>query len=103
MGTHSRDRPVPRTSEARENRIISYAIDLAEKQIREGTVSSQVLTHYLRLGTMKEKLRLVELERKNELMQAKVEAIRNSQVNNERYAEAIEAMKRYSGFKDDLT
>lgn len=103
MGTRSRDRPVPRTSEARENRIISYAIDLAEKQIREGTVSSQVLTHYLRLGTMKEKLRLVELERKNELMQAKVEAIRNSQVNNERYAEAIEAMKRYSGFKDDLT
>ena len=103
MGVRSRDRPEPRTSEARENRIISYAIDLAEKQIREGTVSSQVLTHYLRVGTMKERLRLVELERKNELMQAKVEAIRNSQVNNERYAEAIEAMKRYSGFKDDLT
>ena len=37
------------TPEGRENEMVSLAIDLAEKQIREGTASSQVITHFLKL------------------------------------------------------
>ena len=42
--------------EARENQMIALAVDLAEKQLLEGTASSQVITHYLKLGTTKEKI-----------------------------------------------
>ena len=41
------------TPEARENQMISLAVDLAEKQLMEGTASSQVITHYLKLGSTK--------------------------------------------------
>ena len=36
------------TREARENQLIDLAIDQVEKQLREGTASSQVLVHYLK-------------------------------------------------------
>lgn len=39
------------TIEADENLCISLATDLAKKQLIEGTASSQVITHYLKLGT----------------------------------------------------
>ena len=41
------------TPESRENQMIALAIDLAEKQLQEGTASSQVITHFLKLGTTK--------------------------------------------------
>lgn len=41
------------TPEARENQLIALAVDLAEKQMREGTASAQVITHYLKLGSTK--------------------------------------------------
>ena len=44
------------TPEARENQLISLAVDLAEKQLQEGTASSQVITHYLKLGSTKERI-----------------------------------------------
>ena len=45
--------PPVMTPEARENQLISLAIDLAEQQLRNGTASSQVITHYLKLGSSK--------------------------------------------------
>ena len=56
------------TPEARENQMISLAVDLAEKQLIEGTASSQVITHYLKLGTMNHKLELEKLKKENELL-----------------------------------
>ena len=53
------------TPEARENQLIYLATDLAEKQLREGTASSQVITHYLKLGSTKEKLQREKLEEEN--------------------------------------
>ena len=83
--------------EARENQLIALAVDLAEKQLLEGTASSQVITHYLKLGSMREKLEREKLEKENALLRAKTEAIQSNQQNEELYAAAIDAMRLYSG------
>lgn len=59
------------TPEARENQMISLAVDLAEKQLMEGTASSQVITHYLKLGSTKERIEKEILEKQKELIDAK--------------------------------
>lgn len=86
--------------EARENQMISLAVDLAEKQLLEGTASAQVITHYLKLGTMREQLEREKLEKENELLRAKTEALQSAQHIEELYADAIRAMKSYSGVAD---
>lgn len=85
------------TPEARENQLISLATDLAEKQLREGTASSQVITHYLKLGSTKERIEKEILEKQKELISAKTESIQSAKKVEELYANAINAMKRYSG------
>lgn len=96
----SRRQPA-RSPEAQENRMISKAIDLAEKQLDEGTASQQVIIHYLRLGDQKRKLEMEKLRRENELLRAKTEAIESAQRSEELYANAIEAIKTYTGHADD--
>ena len=86
--------------EARENQMISLAVDLAEKQLIEGTASSQVITHYLKLGTMNHKLELEKLEKENALLKAKTESLQSSKRMEELYADAIKAMQSYSGLGD---
>ena len=88
------------TVEARENQLIALAIDLAEKKIRDGTASSQVITHYLKLGSTKERLEKKLTEKQIELTDAKIESIRTMQHEDEMYEQAIAAMKRYSGSED---
>lgn len=85
------------TPEAKEQQMISYAVDLAEKQLREGTASSQVITHYLKLGTTAHKLELEILERQKELITAKTDDLKNRKKMDELYEAAIVAMKKYSG------
>lgn len=85
------------TPEARENQMIKYAVDLAEKQLREGTASSAVICHYLKLGTSKEQLEREKLELEKELLAAKTEALQSSKRVEELYAQAISAMQVYSG------
>ena len=89
------------TPEARENQLIYLATDLAEKQLREGTASSQVITHYLKLGSTKERLEKEKLEKENELLKAKTESIQSAKRVEELYREALNAMKRYSGQSGD--
>ena len=86
--------------DARENQLISLAIDLAEKQLLEGTASSQVITHYLKLGTAKERLEREKLEKENELLKAKTEALQSAQRVEELYANALNAMRSYSGYME---
>lgn len=88
------------TPEARENQLISLAVDLAEKQLQEGTASSQVITHYLKLGSTKERIEKEILEKQKELISAKTENLKSAKKIEELYAEAISAMKRYSGHGD---
>lgn len=87
--------------EARENQMISLAVDLAERQLIEGTASSQVITHYLKLGTTKERLEREKLEEENKLLRAKTEALQADKQMAELYVEAIAAMRRYGGHGDE--
>lgn len=86
--------------DARENQMISLAVDLAEKQLTEGTASSQVISHYLKLASSKERLEKEILEKQKELMEAKTQAIKSQQKSEELFANAINAFKNYSGHGD---
>ena len=85
------------TPEARENQLIALAVDLAEKQLIEGTASSQVICHYLKLGSTKEKIEKEILEKQKVLIDAKTESLQSSRRVEELYQNALNAMKNYSG------
>lgn len=88
------------TVEGRENQLIALAVDLAEQQLRDGTASSQVITHYLKLGSTKEKIEKDILEKQKELITAKTEALKSQKRVEEIYEAALTAMKTYGGIKD---
>lgn len=85
------------TPEARENQLIYLATNLAEQQLRDGTASSQVITHYLKLGTMRERVEREILEKQKELITAKTENLQSTKRIEELYTEAIAAMRKYNG------
>lgn len=86
-----------RTDEDRERQMINYAIDLAERQLQEGTASSAVITHYLKLGSTRASLEVEKLRSENELLRAKAKQIESAEDTARKYQEAIDAMRRYSG------
>ena len=88
--------------EARENQLISLAVDLAEKQLMEGTASSQVITHYLKLGSTKERIEKEILEKQKELIEAKTEALHSAKRIEELYSNALIAMRNYRGEDVDI-
>lgn len=88
------------TPDARENQLIHLATNLAEQQLKDGTASSQVITHYLKLGTSKERIEKEILEKQKELITAKTEALQSAKRIEELYTNAIAAMRRYSGNGD---
>ena len=101
-GSTSNRRPAT-TPEARQNQLIDAAVSLAEKQLLEGTASSQIITHYLKLAAEKkrEELELNILEKQAELYDAKAKQIRNLEQSDEIYKRAINAMRMYSGQGDN--
>jgi hypothetical protein len=92
----TRRRPAT-TPEARENQLISLAVDLTEKQLLAGTASAQVISHYLKLGSSREKLEQERLMKENELLAAKAEAMASQKRIEELYSQAIAAMRAYGG------
>ena len=95
---HSR---VPMTPEDREQYLINLALDNAERQLREGTASSQVVTHFLKLGSSREQLEQDKLREETKQTRAKIDSLEASAKSEERYAAAIEAMHRYQGIEDE--
>ena len=85
------------TPEAREREMVTLAVDLAEDQLRAGTASSQVISHYLKLATSREQLEQKKLNLENDLLVAKRETLDSQQRVEELYRDAIVAMRRYSG------
>lgn len=85
------------TPEAREDQLIALAIDLAEQQLRDGTASAQVISHFLKLASTKERLEKEILAEQKKLIQAKTEALESAKHAEELYAQAIQAMHIYSG------
>lgn len=95
-GGHRRRAPA-RTPEDREQELAAAAYDLAETQIDEGTASSQVITHFLKAGSMRERLEQQRMEHEIELMQVKKEQLEGQKRVEELYVSALEAMRSYSG------
>ena len=96
--SRSEDRIRPAlTPESRENQLIALSGDLAEKQLREGTASSQVITHFLKLGSTKNQLELEKIRHENALLEAKTQSIQSAKRVEELYENALNAMKDYSG------
>lgn len=85
------------SDEAQEKEMIALATAAAKKQMLDGTASAQVITHYLKLGTVREKLELEKLRKENELLAAKKTAIESAERIEALYAEAIKAMSIYNG------
>lgn len=90
-------RPSATTVEARENQMIALAHDLAEKQMREGTASSQVMTHFLKLGSIREQLELKKIEQDIELSKAKVASAGSQEDNQQLLEQALRAFSTYRG------
>lgn len=86
--------------EARESQLISLAVDLAEQQLRDGTASSQVISHFLKLGSTKERIEKEILEKQKELIEAKTQNLQSAKRIEELYANALDAMKNYGGRSD---
>ena len=94
----SADDIIPALSpEAKENELIALATAVAERQLREGTASSQLIVHYLKLGTEKERLERLKLQEEIKLQHAKTSSIESSQRIEELFTKAIEAMSTYKG------
>lgn len=96
----TRNPPPARTPEGRENQLINLAVDLAEKKLRDGTASSQIIALLLNLATTKTKLELERIRRDILLKEAKAKEIKSVEELKELYAESIEAMRRYRGEDD---
>ncbi len=92
-----RRRPPAKTPEAREQQLISAAVDLAEQQLLSGTASAQVITHYLKLATKREQAEVARIENDNRLTSAKIEQLASVARQEELYEKALAAMKAYSG------
>lgn len=85
------------TPEGREAQLTAQAYDLAERQIQEGTASAQVIAHFLKFGSTRERLEQQRIVHENELLQAKREAMKNVENTQLLYQEALNAMRTYAG------
>lgn len=90
-------RPPATTLEDRENQLIALAVDLAEKQLRDGTCSSQVQSHYIKMGSTREQKEQQRLEQENAYLKAKIDQLASAQKIEELMAEALKAFSSYSG------
>ena len=90
-------RPAATTPDGRERQLISHAVDLAERQLLDGSASAQVISHYLKLGSSRERLEQERLEEEVHHLQMKTEALASQKRVEEMYAEALNAMRAYAG------
>lgn len=107
MGKQAQSQPKPSNKmrpalspEARENQLISLAVDCAEEQLRERTASSQVIVHFLKLGTTKAELEKEKLKRENMVLEAKAKSYQSSEEIKKLYEDAMKAFRDYGGNGD---
>lgn len=100
-GDPPRRQPPAMTLEERENQLVAKAVNLAAKQLDEGTASSQVITHYLKRSSTISRLEEDKLRLENDLLKAKTESLQSAKRIEELYKNAISAMRAYSGQDND--
>lgn len=98
----TRKSPPARTPEGRENQLIALAYDLVERRLREGTATSQETTHFLKMGSAKERKELEILEKQKKLLEAKTDALESNKRIEELYENALNAIRQYSGQSSDV-
>ena len=103
MARSNKNEPLPPalTPEGRENQLIGLAVACAEKQLMDGTASTAIITHYLKLGSTRERLEQERLEKENELLRAKTESLASQKRVEELYGQALNAMRSYQPSQDD--
>lgn len=102
-GTNPRTkRPPAKTPDARERQLVNLAVDTAEEQMLNGTVSSGVLVHYLKIASAREEKERLKLDLENKLLQAKTEQIGSQARSEELYEKAINAFRKYSGEEEEF-
>ena len=77
--------------------MIALAVDTAEDLMRTGNAPAQIVTHYLKLGSSRERLEKQRIAMEVELMEAKKEQMASMAKQEELFEKAIRAMKTYSG------
>ena len=90
---------VPQTD---ENQCISLAMDIAKQKLLDGTASNTMVLHFLKLGTSRERLEREIMEKDMELKDAKIQALESQARSEQKYAEAMEAFRRYSGYDEEV-
>ncbi len=93
--------PPAMTVQDREDQLIALAYDVAEERLRDRSASNQLIAEIMKLGTTKERLQKEKLQRENEMLKVKAEAMESQKRTEELYEEAIKAMRSYSGFGGD--
>ena len=99
--TKKKKRSIHRNTESKEKELINLAMDLAFKQLKDGSATSQVITYFLKLGSESANLINMKTGNENELLKAKVEALASRKKIEELYLKALEAMKLYGGNERD--
>ena len=94
-------RPPATTLQGREDQLITLAVDLAEQQLAAGTAPTQVITHYLKLGSSREKIEQHRIELESKLAAAKVEMLEAQARQEEKFDAALKAMRAYQGIGDE--
>lgn len=92
-----RRHPSPRTPQQREAFLENLALDTAERQMLDGTVSSQVLTHFLKAASERDKLERLKIQADIEMAEKKLELMESAKRVEELYEGAIAAMRAYQG------
>lgn len=90
-----------RTVEGREQQMMALAMDLAERKLRDGTASNQLICHFLKQATVQAELEKEKIKAEVELRKAQVKSIHDQKNMEEAYNKAIEALKTYQGIKDE--
>ncbi|ALY08690.1 hypothetical protein SEA_GOCRAZY_2 [Arthrobacter phage GoCrazy] len=98
--TQRRRQPPATTPEAREQQLVSYAVDLVEDRLLNGTASAQETVFFLKLMSSREALEKRKLEKEIVLLDIKAEETRQGQQIAELYGNALEAMRTYQGHQD---
>lgn len=94
----------PLMPETQENLMVSLAMDLAEKKLRDGTATNQLILEFVKRGSPKARIEKELLEKQRDLAAAKAEALKSNDRYIEICEEAMKAMRRYQGLDeaDDL-
>lgn len=92
-----RRRSPAKTPEERESMLISMAMDRIEQQIADGNASSQVLTHFAKAGSTRERLEKQKLEHEVLVLRKKVETMEAAVDVKNLMTDALAAFKGYSG------